>query len=146
MSRIFLNEQDKHIYFSWKSMKKRCYNPNCQEFKWYGGRGIKICDDWKNDYLKFRIWAIENGHTIGLTIDRIDNNKDYEPSNCRWVTRSENSKKRQRDGKIQTLEYSGAVRGLRDWSLITGINPTTLQSRIRNGWSVERALTEGVHK
>jgi hypothetical protein len=127
-------------------MKKRCYNPNCKDFKWYGGKGIKICDEWRNDYLKFREWSLGNGHITVLTIDRVDNTKDYEPSNCQWLTQSENSKKRQREGKIQVLEYHGEKHGLRDWSIITGINQTTLQTRIRNGWSVERALTEGVHK
>jgi len=146
MSRRFIDEQDKAIYFSWQSMKKRCYNPNCKDFKWYGGKGITICDEWRSDYLNFRDWAIENGHKTGLTIDRIDNRIGYEPSNCQWITKSENSKKRQREGKIQIIEYRGEAHGLRYWSMITGINQTTLQSRLRNGWSAERALTEGVHE
>lgn len=126
--------------------EKTMLQSELQDFKWYGGRGIKICDEWKNDYLNFREWSLENGHRTGLTIDRIDNTKDYGPSNCRWITQSENSKKRQREGKIQIIQYRGEAHGLRDWSLITGINQTTLQTRIRNGWSAERALTEGVHK
>lgn len=145
MSRRFIDEQDKHIYSIWKGMNKRCYNKNCKDYKWYGGKGIKVCEEW-HEYLNFRKWAIANGFTIGLTIDRLDVNKDYEPSNCQWITQSENAKKRQRDGKFQVVEYGGETHGLREWSLITGINQTTLQSRIRSGWSVERTLTEGVHK
>ena len=126
-------------------MNKRCNNKNCKDYKWYGGKGIKVCEEWHN-YLNFRKWSIENGFAIGLTIDRLDVGKDYKPSNCQWITQSENAKKRQREGKIILLEYGGESHGLREWSAITGINQTTLQSRIRSGWSVERALTEGVHK
>lgn len=145
MSRRFIDEQDKHIYSIWKGMNKRCNNKKCKDYKWYGGKGIKVCEEW-HEYLNFRKWAIDNGFAIGLTIDRLDVNKDYEPSNCQWITQSENAKKRQREGKIQVIEYGGEVHGLREWSLITGINQTTLQSRIRSGWSAERALTERVAK
>lgn len=147
MSRIFIDEQDKSIYFSWQSMKKRCCNPNCKDFKWYGGKGIKICDEWRNDYLKFREWSLENGHITGLTIDRVDNTKDYEPSNCRWVTQSENSKKMQREHQGKTiLTHKGETHKLSEWARLLGINQSTLLYRLRRGWSIERALTEGVRK
>ena len=145
MSRRFIDEQDKHIYSIWKGMNKRCNNKNCKDYKWYGGKGIKVCEEWHN-YLNFRKWSIENGFAIGLTIDRLDVSKDYKPSNCQWITQSENAKKRQREGKIQMIKYGGEEHGLKEWSLITGINQTTLQSRIRSGWSVEKALTTKVVK
>jgi hypothetical protein len=145
MSRKYIDEKDVRLYSIWKGMNKRCNNPNAVDYRWYGGKGVKVCEEW-HDYLKFRTWALTNGYSIGLTIDRIDTNKGYSPSNCQWLTQSDNSKKRQREGKFQVIEYNGEKHGLRDWSLITGINQTTLQTRIRNGWNVERALTEGVHK
>jgi hypothetical protein len=144
MSRKYIDDNDVRLYSIWKGMNKRCNNPNAVDYKWYGGKGVKVCDEWK-DYLKFREWSLEHGYIIGLTIDRIDNSKGYEPSNCQWLTQSENSKKRQREGKIQVIEYRGEKHGLRDWSIITGINQTTLQARIRRGWSIERTLTEGVY-
>lgn len=146
MSRRFIDDQDKHIYSIWKGMNKRCNNKNCKDYKWYGGKGIKVCDEWSN-YLNFRNWALSHGFAKGLTIDRIESHKDYEPSNCQWITQSENSKKmqQQREGKI-IIEYNGESHGLAEWSHLTGINQTTLLSRIRSGWSVERTLTERVVK
>ena len=79
------------IYFG---MKQRCYNENNTTYKWYGGKGIRICDEWLGDYeglINFYNWAINNGYEKGLVIDRIDSNKNYCPSNCRWVTQEQNA-------------------------------------------------------
>jgi len=71
---------------TWEGMKARCYNKNHKSYKDYGGRGVKVCDEWKNDYLVFKTWALSNSYKEGLTIDRENNDGNYEPSNCRWVT------------------------------------------------------------
>lgn len=77
------------IYSTWISMKTRCLNENTNYYKHYGGRGITICDEWVNDFATFNEWAINNGYSEKLSIDRIDNNGNYEPNNCRWSTQKE---------------------------------------------------------
>lgn len=83
------------LYNIWKGMRKRCYNPNCRAYKWYGGRGIYVCQEWQR-YLNFHNWAIHNGYSSALTIDRIDVNGNYEPSNCRWITIQEQQKNKRK--------------------------------------------------
>jgi hypothetical protein len=73
------------LHIKWKSMKQRCYDPNFKEFKDYGGRGISVCAEWEDDFLAFYNWAISNGYTKGLILDRKDNDAGYSPDNCRWV-------------------------------------------------------------
>lgn len=80
------------LYNIWGGMKQRCKNQNSDKYEWYGGRGIKVCNDWQK-FIPFRDWALANGYTDALTIDRIDNDGNYEPENCQWITQSENSRK-----------------------------------------------------
>lgn len=92
------------LYGTWKNMIARCTRKTNRSYKWYGGRGIKVCSEWK-DLLVFRKWAVSSGYKEHLTIDRIDVNGDYCPSNCRWLSRSDNAKATARkikrhDGKI----------------------------------------------
>jgi hypothetical protein len=78
------------LHKKWRSMKNRCNNSNEKRYYDYGGRGIKVCDEWNDDYIKFKDWALKNGYNEKLQIDRINNNGNYEPSNCRWVTQQQN--------------------------------------------------------
>lgn len=123
------------------SMKRRCYDKNCKEYKYYGARGIKICEEWlgKKGRENFVAWAIENGYKPGLSIDRIDVNGDYEPGNCRWVTLSEQSKNRRTN---LLVEYNGKMMCSQDAAKMSGIKPGTLRQRIHAGWSKERLFSE----
>ena len=81
------------LYATYHRMKNRCLNPNNKNYKYYGGKGVQICPKWKENYLAFKKWALANGYKSGLTIDRIDNDGDYSPQNCQFITQSENSKR-----------------------------------------------------
>ena len=126
------------LYGVWNTMNQRCSNPNNTKYHNYGHRGITVCDDWK-DFRTFYNWALSNGYSEGLTIDRIDVNGNYEPNNCRWVTmkiQGSNTTKNHR------IEFNGENHTITEWSEITGIQRKTLEHRLNKGWSIERTLTE----
>lgn len=128
------------LYHIWNGMKKRCYTKNESCYKHYGGRGISVCAEWKNNFDAFREWATLNGYADGLTIDRIDVDGDYCPTNCRWATKKEQANNTRRN---RILSYNGQNKSIAEWAEITGIKQNTILYRIRRHWSVERALTEG---
>ena len=115
------------IYSVWCTMKQRCYNPNREKYKDYGGRGIDICDEWQ-DAAVFAEWALSHGYRPGLQIDRIDNNAGYSPDNCRFVTPKQNSRNR-RNTKILTI--NGESRSVPEWCESINISPFTVYYWIR---------------
>lgn len=125
------------LYRIWGGMKARCFSPNEPCYPYYGGRGIKVCDEWLS-FETFQTWAISHGYRDDLTIDRINVNGHYEPSNCRWATLKvqQNNKRSNR-----VIEFNGESRTLQEWAEAIGINHSTLIERIERWGSVEEALT-----
>ena len=125
------------LYRIWVSMKSRCENPQMQGYKYYGGRGVTVCDEWR-EVIAFYEWAINNGYKDGLTIDRIDVNGNYEPSNCRWATAKEQSNNRTNN---RLITYNEKTLTISQWADETGIKQNTLNKRINRGhWDIGRAL------
>lgn len=126
------------IYKTWINMKSRCGNPNASKYNLYGGKGIKVCEEWENNVQAFYDWSMSNGWEIGLTIDRKNGNMDYSPDNCQWVTyRAQNNNTSQN----HLIEYNGKCMNIAQWANYLGISYKMLSERIRRGWSTERALT-----
>ena len=127
------------LYNVWRSMRGRCKTPTHQSYKDYGGRGISVCKVWDDDFSTFYSWAIENGYAPGLSLDRIDNNGNYSPSNCRWTNHTVQCNNTRNNHRIT---FNGETHTLKEWSDIVGISQETLSGRInRYGWSIQDALT-----
>lgn len=126
------------LYGIWKSIRKRCYCTTTRGYKYWGGRGIKLCDEWKDDFLSFYNWAINNKYNDSLTIDRINNSGNYEPSNCRWVTQSTQNKNR---SSCNFYTFNNESHLLTEWEKILNIPYSCLRGRIKKGWSIEKAFT-----
>lgn len=126
------------------NMKSRCYTPSASKYYLYGGKGIKVCDEWLNKetgFISFYNWAMANGYRDDLTIDRIDSDKNYEPSNCRWATyKEQNSHLKNNPFNFEKIEYNGECHSLREWSKIKNISYTALLCRHERGWDVKRML------
>lgn len=118
----------------WGGIKDRCSNPLNDRYSDYGGRGIKICDEWSNSLEDFVKWALKNGYQDGLTIDRIDVNGNYEPDNCRWATAHEQANNTR---KNVFITYNGETHSISEWSVITGINRSTLNYRYKHYKNIE---------
>lgn len=123
-------------------MIRRCYVPEEPAYKYYGERGIAICDEWKNDRTKFFEWALNNGYKDDLTIDRINVHGNYEPSNCRWVTQKEQALNRTNNVLIT---FNGKTKTLHEWAEEKNMNRATLLNRLKR-WSIEDALTKPICK
>lgn len=113
MSKLLIHNQKRHgfggthVYKIWGGIVKRCENPKCQNYKWYGAKGITVCDEWRLKPESFCTWALANGYKKGLHIDRIDNKGNYEPSNCRFVTAWENTKSGRRKWSNNKTGFTG---------------------------------------
>ena len=138
-----MHHREKHgchgtrLYRIWAHMKARCLDPDSDVYSYYGGRGISICEDWKNSFSNFYQWAMSNGYSTELTIDRIDVNGNYEPNNCRWVTRKEQNRNMRSN---VFLSFNGETLCLKDLASKYGVSAATLSQRLQRGWSLVDAL------
>lgn len=130
------------IYRTYTNMIRRCTSPVEIEYHNYGGRGIKVCDEWANDFMVFYDWAMANGYNDKLTIDRINNNGNYEPSNCRWATYKKQCRNK-RNNRIVCI--NGVEKTLIEWSEISGIDRATIARRINVGWDAKDWLKPVFH-
>ncbi len=130
------------LYKIWKGMRRRCESHSHKNYDRYGGRGIKVCEEWDKNYLVFREWALSNGYDENAkssenTIDRIDNDGDYCPENCRIVPMKTQTRNTSRNILVT---YNGKTQTITDWAAEVGIKYSTLRNRIANGWDTAAAL------
>jgi hypothetical protein len=119
---------NKRLRSIFSNMKQRCYNENDKDYRWYGAKGIIICDEWLNNTKLFEEWALNNGYKDGLTIDRIDENKNYCPENCEWVSCGDNSKYK---STTSLIDVDGVIHTGKDWSKILGLGTNVINRYVR---------------
>lgn len=152
---------DRHtrLNYIFSAMKKRCYNTTCKSYKDYGGRGITICDEWRNTeitsikgtksnnvtkgFIAFKEWALNNGYADNLTLDRIDVNKGYSPDNCKWSTPKEQQNNRRNNVLIT---YKGETKTLVQWCEELNFDYRLAHHRLHRNWSVEKTFETKVNK
>lgn len=123
-----MNWGDKRLESIFKNMVQRCYNQNNKDYRWYGAKGIKICEEWMNNPSLFEKWALENGYSDTMTIDRIESDKDYSPNNCRWITRVKNAKYK---STTNIIDVDGEKHTGKEWSSILGLGVNVVNTYIR---------------
>ena len=127
-------------FFIWYSMHQRCYRPSVRSYHRYGGRGIRICDEWREDFAAFLAY-VGKAPSRAHSIDRKDNNGHYEPGNVWWTTAKPQARN---STAARPITFDGRTMCIAEWSEVTGIKAVTLRRRLRYGWSIERTLTTPV--
>lgn len=119
------NTRLKNIF---KGMRSRCFDSNSEDYRWYGSKGIGIYEEWLDNPILFEMWSLDNGYSDDLTIDRIDENKNYCPENCRWVTLENNSKYK---STTKLIEVNGAIHTGREWALLLNLGTNAINKMLR---------------
>lgn len=127
----------RRLYKIFAHMKERCYDINNKDYHMYGGRGIKICDNWLNDFQAFYNWAMENGYRDDLTIDRINNNDNYDPNNCMWATKKQQARNTRRN---RLITINNETKCLAEWCEILNLKYDTVKRRLYRGWPIKKAF------
>ena len=131
------------IYHIWNAMKQRCSNPKTISYKYYGAKGVEVCQEWQDSFQAFYDWAMANGYAENLTIDRKDTNGDYCPQNCRWAT----NKEQQNNTSYNKLHtYNGETLTVMQWAEKTNMSANLLYKRLGRGWDIRKALTTKIYK
>ena len=125
------------IYNIWNGMKIRCYDKNNHNYSKYGQKGIKVCDEWKNNFISFYGWSINNGYTDNLTLDRIDTKGNYTPENCRWTTQKIQQNNRS-NNKI--IEYQNKKYTVSELADAFDMEYNLVADRIRKGWNIDKII------
>lgn len=128
------------VYHIWHSIVDRCSNPKCPQYHNYGGRGIKMCDEWRQHPELFCEWAMANGYADNLSIDRIDANGNYEPSNCRWITMAEQQTNKRNNVLIT---YEDETHCVAEWARLLGVHQFNIYNRIYAGWTNPKEILLG---
>ena len=148
-------DKDVHdgLYEIWHGAVRRCHDPKRKDYPKYGGHGIKVCEKWRGTampnewnmtgFLEFEAWAISHGYRPGLTLDRICNNRGYQPNNVRWISKKQQAYNRRTN---RYLTVKGKTKTLEQWARTYSIGPDVILHRIERGWDPERAVTEPVRK
>lgn len=127
------------LYRTWQNMRNRCHRPSVSGYRDYGARGISVCSEWFNSFESFAEWADANGYADNLTLDRIDCDGNYEPSNCRWATLTEQARNKRNN---RVIEWGGLSLTPAEWSERLGVSYDAIQLRVTRGWSAERIMTQ----
>lgn len=138
-----ISERETRLYRIWGGMKARTSYESQKSYSDYGARGIRVCDDWKNDFMKFKDWSLSHGYRDDLSIDRLDNDSDYTPDNCRWATRKEQHNN-QRSNIL--LTYDGQTHTAAQWAEIMNVPKDRIYKRIRRGRDIEEILKEYIEE
>lgn len=143
------HDSDSRLYNVWKGIKKRCYDEKSINYQWYGGEGIRVCDEWlakDTGYMSFKNWAYNNGYKEIivnnrniLTLDRINNNGDYCPENCRWITQKQ---QRRNTSNNINITINNETKCLQDWADEYGVNRGTANDRYHKGWKFDEILSK----
>lgn len=132
--RVTHGDTGSRLYRIWNAMKDRCLRESDNAYQWYGNRGISICNEWL-EYQEFKAWAVANGYGDKLTIDRIDNDGNYEPSNCRWITNKEQQRNR---SNSRFITIDGETKCLSEWAEMHDMDRSKLRYRLNAGWDKDR--------
>ena len=132
------------LYGTWKRIKARCYNTKCKDYKDYGGRGITICTEWRDDFVEFLYWSLKHGWWEGASIERVDNDKGYSPENCKWIPRAAQAWNKSNSHFVTAF---GETKTIGEWAASSGLKYDTIERRINAyGWSPEDAVSIKPHR
>lgn len=137
------HETKTRLYREWRGMRRRCSAASGEKHENYVKRGIAVCTEWTNSFEAFRDWALANGYRDDLTLDRIDNDGNYCPQNCRWVTMEVQNNNRRIN---RYIKHNNETRTIAQWAKLAGLHVDTLRDRLERGWNFERAITTETRK